>query len=98
MVEKVARALAAADGKDPDAPAWVRYSGPEGYGLCWRDQYADKARAAIDAMYEPTERVWLGFGIDMDFETFTAFWQAGIRAALSPTVETAAPADADGRD
>jgi hypothetical protein len=53
VVERVARALAIADGKNPDAPAWV-----EGYGnrartfcICWRDQYSAKAEAAI-AAYE----------------------------------------------
>lgn len=49
MIERVARALATADGKDPDKPAWIRYPGGESFGICWRDQYADKARAAIDA-------------------------------------------------
>lgn len=47
-VERVARALARADGKDPDQPAW--WSPRNGaFGICWRDQYADKARAAITA-------------------------------------------------
>ncbi len=50
MVERVARALAKADGKDPDAPAWVRYPGGEAIGLCWRDQYAPNAQAALTAM------------------------------------------------
>ena len=49
-VERVARALAKADGKDPDAPAWIRYPSAETYGICWRDQYAAKAKAAIAAM------------------------------------------------
>jgi hypothetical protein len=53
-VERVARALAIADGKDPDAPAWIRYPGAETYGICWRDQYAKKAEAAIAAMEEKT--------------------------------------------
>jgi hypothetical protein len=54
MVERVARALAVADGKDPDAPAWIKLPGGP-YGLCWRDQYADKARLAIRVMREPTD-------------------------------------------
>lgn len=41
--EKIARALASADGKDPDAPAWVRMPGNETFGICWRDQYSAKA-------------------------------------------------------
>ncbi len=52
-IERVARALAVADGKDPDAPAWVRYPGGYPEGICWRDQYADKARAAISAITTP---------------------------------------------
>lgn len=56
MVERVARALAIADGKDPDAPAWVRGYGrrEQAFGICWRDQYSLKARSAIEAMREPT--------------------------------------------
>ncbi len=54
MVERVARALAKADGKDPDAPAWVRYPGGEAIGLCWRDQYTPNAQAALAAM-EPSK-------------------------------------------
>jgi hypothetical protein len=50
VVERVARAIAIADGKDPDAPAWVRQPGNETFGICWRDQYANRASAAISAM------------------------------------------------
>lgn len=52
MVERVARALARADGKDPDAPAWVQGYGDRAvtFGICWRDQYERKARAAINAV------------------------------------------------
>jgi hypothetical protein len=46
MVEEMARALAIADGKDPDAPAWIRYPDGQPEGLCWRDQYLKKAQAA----------------------------------------------------
>jgi hypothetical protein len=51
MVERAARALAKADGKDPDAPAWVEGYGNRArtFGICWRDQYAAKARAALEA-------------------------------------------------
>lgn len=58
-VEQVARVLAIADGKDPDKPAWVRGAGVT-FGLCWRDQYVDKAIAAIEAtLREPTDAmVW----------------------------------------
>jgi hypothetical protein len=54
-IEAVARAIAVADGKDPDAPAWVRYPGAEPFGLCWRDQYQDKARAAHAALVGKTD-------------------------------------------
>lgn len=61
MVERVARALAKADGKNPDKPAWATSRG-ESFGLCWRDQYADKARAAIEEMREPTDDMrWAGY-------------------------------------
>lgn len=55
MVEKVARRLAIADGKDPDAPAFARFPGGNPEGLCWRDEYTRPARAAIEAMREPNE-------------------------------------------
>ena len=52
-VERVARAIAVADGKDPDAPAWVSFPGPHKFGICWRDQYSKQATAAIAAMSVP---------------------------------------------
>jgi hypothetical protein len=56
-IKAMARALAIADGKDPDAPAWVRGYGPraETWGVCWRDQYSDKARAAIAALRQVSD-------------------------------------------
>lgn len=56
MIEKVARALATADGKDPDAPAWI--CGPETFGLCWRDQYSKPARAALEAIQPEIVKVF----------------------------------------
>lgn len=53
-LEEVARALAKADGKDPDAPAWIQYPRGNTFGICWRDQYTTKARAALEAMRGPT--------------------------------------------
>lgn len=47
LVEPFARALAIADGKDPDAPAWARFPGGYPEGICWRDQYVTKARAIL---------------------------------------------------
>lgn len=57
MREKIARALAVADGKDPDLPAWAVSRGGRTYpeGLCWRDQYGSKADAVLDALAEPDE-------------------------------------------
>ncbi len=51
VVEIMARAMAIADRKDPDAPAFVSSARPkEPWGLCWRDQYADKAECALAAL------------------------------------------------
>jgi len=57
MRERMARALAKADGKDPDAPAWVRYPGATTFGICWRDQYLDKVDAVLEVLREPSEGV-----------------------------------------
>jgi len=54
-IEKVARAMAADDGCDPDDPAYVAFPGGTPFGVCWRDKYASKARAALVAMREPSE-------------------------------------------
>lgn len=62
LVEKVARALAIADRRDPDAPAWVQYPGGHPFGLCWRDQYGDKARAAIAAVFDDLASSWQNDG------------------------------------
>lgn len=86
MVEIVARAMAIADGCDPDDPAYVRYPGPTYIGVCWRDKYASKARAAITAMRETTlvyrqngEVVHQLIGAPDDI------WKTLLDAALSPT-------------
>lgn len=50
LVERVARALATIDGKNPDDFAWVQYPGGRPYGVCWRDQYADKAERLIEML------------------------------------------------
>jgi hypothetical protein len=55
MKERLARALAVADGKDPDAPAWVRFPGAHPAGVCWRDQYLRKVDAILDELREPDE-------------------------------------------
>lgn len=84
MIEKVARALAIADDKDPDAPAWVRYPGPETFGICWRDQYEDKAKAAIEAMREPTDEMVAAAATSPTLQLAAmAIWQAMIDSILS---------------
>lgn len=47
MIERVARALCVANGEDPDKPSGA-------FGVWWKS-YRDEARAAIEAMREPTE-------------------------------------------
>jgi hypothetical protein len=63
MLERVARAMAIADGKNPDDPRWVRYPGPETYGLCWHG-YKSKAIAAVRALREPND-VMCGVGQEL---------------------------------
>ena len=57
MLEKAARALAITDGKDPDAPAWIRFPGGETFGVCWRHQYLDKARTVVEAIRDPSPEI-----------------------------------------
>ena len=53
MIERVARALAKSDGADPDMVLDV-----DGEPMpVWRATYWHPARAAIEAMREPTERM-----------------------------------------
>lgn len=98
-IEKMARAMAKADGKDPDAPAWVRYPGATPFGVCWRDQYLDKARAALEALREPSEgmrtammdgyfsvRTYRGDGI-FDADQDVLMFRAAIDFALSEARE-----------
>lgn len=91
MREKIARALCKADGKNPDAPAWVRFPGAIPEGVCWRDQYADKADAVLDAMREPTpEMIEAAAAVEhppyRDFAIcVTGEWQAMIDAARPNT-------------
>lgn len=79
MIERVARAIAEASGEDPDGPTGSLLN--EGQ-LIWQ-QYAAPARAAIEAMAEPTK-------IQLDaMEPWSRVsghhemvWKAGIKAAL----------------
>lgn len=95
MVERVARALEVADGCGPDDPAYIRFPGAVSFGLCWRDKYADKARAAIAAMREPTDAMTaaaddldvypLGSSTPSQSAMIDEKWQAMIDAALDDT-------------
>ena len=76
MIERVARALAIADGMHPEA-----VSNGEDAVPVWT-LYVDDARAAIEAMREPTDvMVDAGYAVTVDDET--EVWQAMIDAALS---------------
>ncbi len=85
-LEQVARAMAIVDGKDPDDPAWIRYPGGHTEGICWRDQYAGKARAAVEALMEPTEEMkavgCIATGEAMTFNTVEGVYQAMLRNIL----------------
>lgn len=93
LVERIARALAKADKKDPDAPAWVRYPGAEPFGICWRDQYADKARACLAEIEaagmvvvprEPTrEMIMAAYSSSDDLRLARFKWEAMINVAAS---------------
>lgn len=80
MVEKVAEALWAA--QEPRQTAWARE--------IHRRDYERLARAALEALREPTEAMLDasfiddGRGSDVDWVLATKVWQAMIDAALSP--------------
>lgn len=98
MVERVARAMAVADGCGPDDPAYVRYPGGHAFGLCWRDKYAAKARAAIEAMREPTEAMRHAYpkaAFGGPFATKEDSYRAMIDAALADAPVEASPRQAD---
>lgn len=81
VVERVARAIDVADGRDPDAPANIRYPGGYPEGVSWKKQIP-RARAAIEAMREPTDEMELaGWGAIPSADA-TDIWQAMIDAAL----------------
>jgi hypothetical protein len=93
MIERVARAMAKADGLDPDycvmgeggiSTAGVSFS--RCYMVRWQN-YAAKARAAIEAMREPTEAMeHAGFEAYLDAEApheAGPVYQAMIDAALA---------------
>lgn len=92
MVERVARALCSADGRDPDelhcgSLIWEAHS--EGF-LEFPD-YEAMAHAAIGAMREPTpEMIEAGLScpiVNYDGNDPKQVWEAMIAAALSPSGE-----------
>jgi hypothetical protein len=86
MVERVARALCEANGVDPDTEGpWEL--GDHEYKIGWKF-FESQARAAIEAMREPTLRMkcdgyLVPTGPEPDIDTAEAIWQAMIDAALS---------------
>ena len=78
MIERVARAMCEADGRDPDARQWNNEN------LTMAATYERRARAAIAAMRKPTAMM-LARALEPDeFGTpsHEAFWQAMIDEAL----------------
>ena len=80
MIERVARAICWANGMDPDLTL-----GGDGKNFLWRE-YVSQARAAIEAMREPTKAMTesgaYGSGEDSENAALGA-WGAMIAAALS---------------
>jgi hypothetical protein len=61
MIDRVARALCLANGEDPDKPSGV-------FGVWWKS-YRDEARAAIEAMREPTEEMMESAASEFTFQS-----------------------------
>jgi hypothetical protein len=80
MIERVARALCAADGHDPDGSSFSSCGDP------YWEFYRIKAKAAVSAMREPTgAMVYAGFLPDRE-ATSAEVWPAMIDAALAEEV------------
>jgi len=76
MVEKVARACCAAGNHE-----WPT---TDGYNdRAEKRAWFSIARAAIEAMREPTDAMYEGFGADIDPEVFPGYWARAIDAALN---------------
>lgn len=78
MIEKVARALCWNNGMNPDLTL-----GGDGVNFLWME-YEDKAKAAIEAMYDPTEAITTA-GIEAwrnHYLSPVTQWRAMIDAAL----------------
>lgn len=65
MIERVARALCSADGKDPDALCGIFTCDGEGTVKNWQYHYPFQARRAIEAMREPTDAMMMDFLVEM---------------------------------
>lgn len=95
MIERVARAICRAGGKDPDE-TMIELGGVR--TPMW-DAFVPIARAAIEAMREPTEAMVAAMGSDLtdegepragtqaSLELSRAHWRKGIDAALNPPGE-----------
>ena len=89
MIEKVARAIYASHpfNDNHDSP----HPGFDGLTPDWRETLFANARAALEAMREPTPEMLAAF-VDGDDPGYTADWQAMIDAALTePSSSTPVP-------
>jgi len=73
MIERVARTLCVANGEDPDKPSGA-------FGEWWKS-YENEARAAIEAMREPTD-VMVGAAVSYKSAGVIDIWQTMIDFAL----------------
>ncbi|TGV74473.1 hypothetical protein EN792_058370, partial [Mesorhizobium sp. M00.F.Ca.ET.149.01.1.1] len=91
MVERVARAILSGHDWTTDLGVDDAVTGWEGIGADWQQAYLSMARAAIEAMREPTPEViqaWLAFYEVRNepkhmTKRATTIWQTLISAALS---------------
>lgn len=83
MIERVARVLAEKDGVHPDWSATgMGMPGPEDNEPGWK-LYEEEARAAIEAMREPTDAMVVAGRDETDWEPKArAVWSSMIDAAL----------------
>lgn len=87
MIERVARALCKADGKNPDAPCKIATCGGDVEMLEWQYHYPFASKRVIEEMLEPTEEM-VEAGSNgrkpgnSKWGNTTKTWSAMIRAAL----------------
>lgn len=83
MVEKVARAIAGTLGEDWNRPTMFMQQATDTHETC-REVYRDMARAAIEAMREPTEAIEEAIWLRSESRsTMDCAWRAAIDAALA---------------